>query len=256
MNRRPTLSLLLLLFSISTFAQDLTFSPKVGFNRATVSNPGFVEYLRTSPGSDQPVTVVSPYGARDLPSSGPSLTREPSSISSFQVGFGVEKKLNQTFSVETGLSYTQKGFRTYTPNKPGLSFFKDGAPSTQKAEYLEVPFMARITLGASRVRWFANAGPYAAYWLRYTFVSDVTSPLLSTRVDLTNQDFQRLDLGLAAGVGLRMKAGAGELVTEVRYAAGWRDQQKDIVMPNGNAPVQNRAASLLVGYAIPLSGQQ
>lgn len=252
MKPKLLLCLLLLAASLPTLAQGLKLSPRLGFNRATVSNPGFVEFTRTSPGSDQPQTVVSPYGTRDLPASEPNLIREPYSISSFQIGLELEKSFSERFSFETGITYFQKGFRTYTPTGPGFSFFKDGAPSTQRADYLELPLLARINVGSGNLRWFANAGPYAAYWLRYSFDSEVTSPVTSAEVDLTNQDFQRLDLGIAGGVGLRLKAGKGELVTEVRYTYGLRNQQRDIIMPAGNKPVQNRVASLLVGYSIPL----
>jgi hypothetical protein len=252
MKPKRLLCLLLLAASLPTLAQDLKLTPRLGFNRATVSHTGFVEFTRTSPGSDQPQTVVSPYGSRDLPASGPHLTREPYSLSSIQIGFGLEKSFSERFSVETGITYAQKGFRTYTPTGPGFSFFKDGAPSTQRADYLELPLLARLHMGSGKLRWFANAGPYAAYWLRYSFESEVTAPATAVAVDLTNEDFQRLDLGIAAGVGLRLKAGMGELVTEVRYTYGLRDQQRDIIMPAGNHPVQNRVASLLVGYSIPL----
>jgi hypothetical protein len=247
------LCLLLLAAPLTSFAQGLKVTPRLGFNRASVSHSGFVEFTRTPPGSDQPLPGISPYGTRDIPASGQSQVRESYSISTFQAGLGLEKSFYHNFSVETGLTFSQKGFRTYTPTGPGFSFFKDGAPSTQKADYLELPLLARFNFGSDRIRWFANAGPYAAYWLRYSFHSEVTTPVTSWRIDLTNDDFQRLDLGIAAGGGFRVKAGVGELQTEIRYKAGLRGQQREIVMPGGNPPVQNRLASLLVGYAIPLS---
>jgi hypothetical protein len=254
MNLKQTLALLLVAMSAPAVAQHINVTPKIGVNHTTVSNSGFVEFTVPVAGSDVPKTVVSPYGKRELPASSPtqSLTREPYAISRVQIGFGIEKVFSNTFSLESGLSYTQKGFRTYTPTDPGFTFFKDGATSTQKADYLELPLLARFNFGSNRVRWFANAGPYAAYWLRYDFSSEATSPAVEKQVDLTNADFNRLDLGLAAGAGVRVKAGAGEFLTELRYSFGLRDQQNNIEMPKGNAAVQNRVASVLVGYAFPL----
>lgn len=116
----------------------------------------------------------------------------------------------------------------------GADFDDTPFPTSVRLDYLEVPILLRVPLGA---RLHVVAGPSFAYRLRAR--SRTTFSGATEELDL-DDDIERTDLGIAAGVGVEIR----RLVVEARYTHGLRDIDAG---SDGGAAIRNRAFALLAG---------
>lgn len=109
--------------------------------------------------------------------------------------------------IESGIYYSQKGAE--------VSF--EGITATGKLDYIEVPVMAKISVGPPGP--FAPhiiAGPYAAYNVK----SELDDPMESTDMSDATTD---IDFGGVIGLGADLNLGLTKVNVQARYSRGFVD---------------------------------
>ncbi len=125
--------------------------------------------------------------------------------------------------------------------------------SRLKMDYLELPLMARFSLGSemSKAKPFLLAGPSVGFLLRAKSESEFAD--ITTEADIKDE-LKNLDYGINFGGGLTLKAGNANLFVEGRYNLGLADVD-DSANDNGvDVHVKNRGLELFAGIALPLGG--
>ena len=161
-------------------------------------------------------------------------------------GIGFQYNFNKGIGLRTGVSYQRKGSSaeiTLTDIN-GSTLAKGAALNT--LEYLVVPVMVRAGFGQS-VRFFANVGPYAGYLLKGTSrIKDVEG-----FDDDTTEGLEQWDLGVCAGLGVDMNAGARlQLSAELRQAMGLVNVSKLPLVDDGSILTRGTTLFLGIGYRL------
>lgn len=116
-------------------------------------------------------------------------------------------------AVRAELNWIQKNYRRYRTGE------LENTDYCVRNDYLQLPLMASLSVGGSRLRGFVNLGVYGGYWVssrnKGTWVnvfSGITYDF-SQKADFNDERDQRLDCGLLGGIGL-----------EYRFARHWAAQ--------------------------------
>ncbi|MCF8230172.1 MAG: PorT family protein [Bacteroidales bacterium] len=165
------------------------------------------------------------------------------------LNFGLGFASTGPVGIQTELLYMQKGVK-----------YENGEDYAQMtSNYLELPVMLKVNLGPEAIKFFLNAGGYAAYWLSGTTTDSFGG-------EETTEDYEfddsydddgvkdnRFDYGIAFGGGLGIKLGPGFLTAEVRYDLGLADLNKfEDGEPEGYEGMKNRTIGIMAGYIIKL----
>jgi hypothetical protein len=195
-------------------------------------------------------------------------------------GIFMETEIAPRWSLVAEVNYTsqgglRKGMQPVTiPLPPELTlppgtFLFANFRNETILDYIEVPVMARLTLG-NKVRFFANAGPYVGILVRARAVTKGTSALFwdeagtdpvitipeipsSLDFDATTgvkDSLKTTNIGLAMGGGVRYPVGRGEIVFEAHFQLGLTTIQKDIATSGKS---QTGAVVISLGYAFPIA---
>jgi hypothetical protein len=195
-------------------------------------------------------------------------------------GLFMEKSLVPRLSLVAELNYTsqgglREGLQPITmdlppglPIPPGTLLYADFRNETI-LDYLEVPVMARLAFG-TKIRFFANAGPYVGILVRARAVTsgssalyldeDGTMPIIVPPdtepliVDLgadtpVKDSLKSTNIGLIGGGGVIYPAGPGEFILEAHFQLGLTTIQKDI---ETSGKSQTGAVVISLGYAFPI----
>lgn len=220
MNLRAVLLVVAFLGGYTSFAQSVSFGPRVGVNLATQKGVG---------GDNK--------DARE------DFNETVKSNTGLQAGVVLNLAVNDLLSFQPELLFSQKGFKVEE---------SDGGVNMElvrKASYLEVPVLAKFTFGSEALRGFATMGPYAGYWLGGNESFRVNSTEINEDVDFDNEDYNRLDVGGSFGVGMAYQLGAGALNLDVRYSLGLSDVNKyDSNGRDGEPKLTNRVFGISLAY--------
>ncbi len=130
--------------------------------------------------------------------------------------------------VETGLYYSQKG----------SSDESNGTSGTFKLDYLEVPVLAKFSLGPpGPISPSFVIGPYAGFLLNSEFEGE--NEFGSGTINL-DDDTESIDFGFIAGVGVDFNLGLTKVNVQTRYGYGLVDVFED-------ESSKNRALSITAG---------
>jgi|GEM_PF-1530768 len=145
--------------------------------------------------------------------------------------------------------------------------------ASRRSDYLEMPLLAKATLGKGRLRGFGNAGPSLGYLLggndAFAIVVDGQKvPITgSTGTDKSFGGVNRLEVSLQVGGGLGLKIGPGTLLAEARYGLGLthfiKAHNAYVTVENPElgegrtyfkvpADQKSRSFTFTCGYAVPL----
>ncbi|CAA9280963.1 MAG: hypothetical protein AVDCRST_MAG56-3729 [uncultured Cytophagales bacterium] len=122
----------------------------------------------------------------------------------YHVGLFVKAPLSNMLSIQPEILYSTAGAKV-TYGGSDLAQVLGITPGEVRfnLNYVQVPVMFMVNLGAFNV----HAGPYASYLLSANVKNlqnnDPLNP--STALELNESDFQRLDYGLAGGIGFDLK---------------------------------------------------
>jgi len=180
---KTKLLFLLLLFSFSQIAYSQRIGIKGGINIANLEFPSNYN-----------------FGANI----------SPSDFNLIHVGFVCEGKIVGGFHYNTGLFYSEKGYReNYTAENGDITLL-----GWDKYQYLEIPFNFEMkTLLKGKTYFFIQGGPYGGYAITgtsYWYGETGT-------IDYERMGMNRYDYGLGFGGGFEF----GDLVLSINYQKGF-----------------------------------
>lgn len=162
-------------------------------------------------------------------------------------GVAVNIGLNDMFSIQPEILYTQKGYEVETTGE----FLGYPVKMEQDAtlNYLQIPVLARLSFGDD-TKFFVNAGPSFGFGMGGKAKTTTTfmGKESNEDTDIESGDME-MDLGLMVGAGVGIKAGPGMLTLEGRYDHGFSAIFKDV--PN---ETKNRTIGVSVSYMFPIGG--
>lgn len=119
----------------------------------------------------------------------------------FTAGISYQYSFSENFSFFSALDYERKG-SVVSLQLSGLYVGPEDLKAHTNYNYMVLPLLARYSFG-KHLKMFVNAGPYVAYLIKVTSVTEETDFVPHTELDLTDESY-RYDLGISAGLGLRI----------------------------------------------------
>lgn len=229
--RKHYRSLLLLmgtwLFALPAFAQlgeerhNLAVGVNVGMNMSTVS---FSPTIKQSSKSGMNVGLTARYMS--------------------------EKYFKMLCGIQVELNYSQRGWNEKIEDGSGDTY-------NRTMNYLELPLLAHLAFGKDAedrgMKFFVNLGPQFSYFLSETEnMSESWDP--SYRPNGIVQQYgkmteNKLDYGIAVGLGLELSTGIGHFLLEGRYYYGlsdfYKSTKKDEFSRSGHSYMGVRLTYLL-----------
>ncbi len=182
------------------------------------------------------------------------------------VGFVTVLELAPWFGIQGEVEYIQKGGKlTFSCENCAINNAQ-GQPvqqkeisqvQTVKANYIEVPILARFRLGGDNVAFNGFVGPSFAIALNGTVQNTLdltdaqdneTTNTNTEKLDF-DKEFNRFDIGAAVGAGMEFSAGPGAIIFDLRYVLGISDATKEKDL---DERIKNRSFQIGVGYVVRL----
>ena len=149
------------------------------------------------------------------------------------LGANVQVRLNNAFSFQPELYYSQKG----------LSASEGGTDITLKNDYIEIPLLARWSAPMSgSIRPFALVGPSVGINMSCKLEGEQDGQSESVDCEDFGGEVNTLDLGGLLGGGIEFPVGTRAMSIGARYTFGMNEAIKD-------SDSKNRALSFLVGFS-------
>lgn len=200
----------------ATYSQTISVGPKLGLNMATLT--------------------------------GKDPLYEKGSIAGFNVGAIASIGINDRFSIQPELFFSQQGYRA------DADIVDLGVETTtvQTLNYINLPVLAKYTFGENNLRGYVNVGPYLGIMIGGRERVDIDGREESVeRIDFDLQNkLKRMDFGIALGGGALFRAGEGELMLDLRYSAGLVPVSDEVIFSAGRD--KNSVLGISVGYLFPL----
>lgn len=166
----------------------------------------------------------------------------------------LELPINKNFSIQPELTFTQKGFLLKEGIDAGGDFLgvdlKIGARAALKTNYIEVPVLAKIKMGAEEngVRSYFVFGPAVGYMADAGVVVRVLQ-ILPIRSDIGTGFFNQFEISGVGGAGIEIPIGNAKMFLEGRYQHGF---SRVLDTPVIALPVRNRTFGASLGFSIPI----
>jgi hypothetical protein len=139
----------------------------------------------------------------------------PADFNLIHVGFVCENKIIGGLHFNTGLFYSEKGYRENFTGDRGITLL-----GWDKYQYVEIPFNLEMkTLLKNKTYFFIQAGPYGGY----AFMGKSFWYGESGDINFERSGINRYDYGLGFGGGFEF----GDLVLSVNYQKGFANLSKD-----------------------------
>lgn len=161
-------------------------------------------------------------------------------LTGFNVGIFAKMPITQTFAIQSELLYTTKGAELVYNNN-----FVNGTAKF-RLNYIELPVLLVINLTNN---FNLHAGPYVAYLVDGKATNDSQGTLFDIENNLSNDDYNKFDAGLSAGLGFD----GNQIGFGVRYNYGLQKVGKErnfqgtnYTFPDG----KNSTINLYLTYSI------
>lgn len=147
---------------------------------------------------------------------------------SFHAGMYFKAALNHFLAIQAEILYSRKGSTTKYDN-----FITGDGEFSHNLDYLELPILGVINV-TENINF--HAGPYFAYLLNADIQNESENSDFNYVEDLDEEDFERLDFGIAAGVGfefetvrfgVRYDYGLTEVGKSHSYTSNGSEEQSD-----------------------------
>ena len=159
----------------------------------------------------------------------------------FFAGGFVNIPINENFSIETALYYSQKGYELDGAlSIKGLDFLGASAKAVLQSQYIDVPVLLKANFNGFQI----FAGPQISYLAQAnmkTTAGVLGINLLNKTMDATSQ-FNRWDAGITGGIGYQFTNGINIMAS---YDYGLTK-----VDANNNVNAYNRGVKLGVGISL------
>lgn len=125
-----------------------------------------------------------------------------------------ERYFKMICGAQIEVNFSQHGWDEYYQDYPDLQY-------TRKMNYVEIPLLAHLAFGKEKrgLQFFIHAGPQIGFFLSDSYTqsgpwedySNIVVEQHDKKVD------NKFDYGIAAGLGVELKTGAGNFLLEGRY---------------------------------------
>lgn len=121
----------------------------------------------------------------------------------FNFGSILELPITNIFSLETGILFNSKGYKSYE------EFNEVIFRRRENLYYLDIPVLCKVTVPIKKVKVFAMAGPYLGEALYGKFKEEITENAVTDKLKNNVRwgdkpyEYDRFDYGLKFGAGLR-----------------------------------------------------
>ncbi|MBE2228765.1 MAG: PorT family protein [Ignavibacteria bacterium] len=150
------------------------------------------------------------------------------------IGGVVDVSISPQFSMVTGLRYIMKGNETVTAD------FFGSSTTTQKANFLEIPALAKVKFPLTEIKPYVIAGPTLGLKLSATTRTDQGT---TGGQDVDNPNVETIDFGLFFGAGLDFNVvPTTDLFFQAGYSLGLSNLSK-----TANTTVKTTGIQLVVG---------
>jgi len=179
----------------------------------------------------------------------------------FSAGFTGQYNLTPKFSIRSGIGFEEKGYsilQTFTTviNPQTGSLETDGTINGYSPmDYLILPVFAKYRFGKSRIKFFAEGGPYLGYLINAEQTISYKPSTGSAYISRSNetQHYNRFEGGAGLGMGAdRQITNRLKILIELRYNLGLTD-----IVPPSTAPgftgIYNESVCLTLGLMYQLS---
>lgn len=165
--------------------------------------------------------------------------------------------VNDQFSFQPELAYTQKGFAI----REGFDInlfdvpIPLGVKAVTKVNYIEAPLLAKYKFGNEKVGAYLLAGPTLGYATGGRFQTKaqilVDIKLVDQKLDLDNLGYERFEVGGTLGAGINFNTGnGGSFFIDARYTKGFTNVYD---VPIVDLKLKNQGFGISVGYLMPLT---
>lgn len=113
------------------------------------------------------------------------------------------------FGVETGLQYTEKGYKSVSYTEPDTVKNRKGTEGSERLQCIEIPFVSQFHVDFWKMRLLANFGGFVSYTKSASFSSNVPDSISST--------YRKFGYGFIAGGGIALIFKPIEIHLEVNY---------------------------------------
>lgn len=181
----------------------------------------------------------------------------------FAIGIPVRYQILDWLAVQSGVTFIQKNYEWRRTH------YFEGVYQKSKNSYLQIPLLANVSFGGSKLRGFVNGGGYAGYWVSgkvkglsfepyntsdgpYGVLGNYKTYNYDEKYEFSDERDRRIELGwiLGGGVSYLLK-GRYQLFAEYRYQYALTDQQK-AYMTAGQIPRYNETGIVQVGCLVKI----
>jgi|JI71714CRNA_FD_contig_71_2501672_length_696_multi_3_in_0_out_0_1 hypothetical protein len=159
-------------------------------------------------------------------------------ISGLNIAIPIEFKLSNKFAIQPEVSFSQRGFK-YKVDFLGLPL-----SVRTKYNYLEVPVLAKLSLGGEKNKFNVLVGPSFGYALSGNYNDGEES----LKIDFKEEGVKRFDFGAQFGLG----ATFGNFFVDARYLLGLANLNDESTL---DVKVNTRGLGFNVGYLYTLGSK-
>lgn len=180
-----------------------------------------------------------------------SLNPNFDALARMQLGLVSEIPLNNKLSFRPEITYSQKGGQTNAAM--ATSLFELNIPIEVEARlninYFELPLNLKYEFTSGKIKPYIVGGPTLGYASK-AYIDPRTNLIISINlpnvdIDLTDDLYQRWEIGGNLGVGVEYVEGHSKIFTDVRYTAGLSSILNDPIL---NVGLRTSVISWQAGY--------
>lgn len=157
----------------------------------------------------------------------------------FNAGAILNIEINNIFSVQPELYFSQQGYKTTK------EIFDTPAKTIDRINYLNMPVLAKLTLGKGNLKGYVNLGPYLGYMVGGKNIIQLENSE-AEKSKLILDYYKRFDFGVLSGVGVIFKTGSNSLFIDARYSWGINSIINGYIFEEGKD--KNSIVGISIGY--------
>ncbi len=171
------------------------------------------------------------------------------SISHVSFGGIVAFEISEYFSIQPEFHFLQKGGKTIGEATSNLATIK--LETIKRFQYLEIPLLAKLSLGSESIKALILAGPSIGFPL--TGEKEETTTINGQTMNekrslkLDQEEIKGYELGAQAGIGVGLYFGTLSIFADYRYLFGITDISKDDEVTIKNTG-SNIGAGILISF--------
>ena len=178
--------------------------------------------------------------------------QQPKNIQVLDVALPIAINFSEKFSIQPEFHFTQKGqLAEFTDPR-----FQDLVSIQDRYNYFEIPLLAKLRFESRGGIIYVLGGPFVSYGLGGTEFISIGELSEENEIDFEDKlgfgierEYDRLDFGFSAGIGLEYLLNSGSVVFDVRYSRALDFVFEETVINDMETlTTQNFGITVSIGY--------